>query len=471
MQPPCAGFIVLLALGLANGQSCEKVDADVLILGAGASGVAAAKTLYDGGITDFIILEASDRIGGRMRAVDFAGVKVEKGANWIQGLNRSHPESHPLWPLVQTCGLDGIFSTFDGKHVHVYDNAGANITNSSLLRWDDWDKAYDNAEIISITRKILGQRDISAREGLTEGGWVPTTPEDNFIEWWLWDANVAEPPDTSSLLFIPDPSYIDPGFGDAIYFVTDQRGYAWLMECVAEEFLKPEDQRLHLNATVNVVEWSDDCVCVTVKEGGKTNERYCARYAITTFSIGVLKSGNVKFVPDLPSWKSDIIDAINMTNYLKIFVEFNETFWDKVQYIGYADKQRGYFPMFQPMQQFLPGNPNVIIATLNGALADHVVNQPIEVTTTEVTQVLRTIYGEGIPNPVDILVCDWRNDPLFLGTYTNLPIGVRDYTRQIITKPNGRLYFCGSATSRYLGYVHGAYLSGIDTANAILDTY
>ena len=104
---------------------------------AGASGVAVAKTLYDGGITDFIILEASDRIGGRMRAVDFAGVKVEKGANWIQGLNRSYPESHPIWPRVQICGLDGVFTTFDGKHVHVYDNAGANIANSSLLRWDE----------------------------------------------------------------------------------------------------------------------------------------------------------------------------------------------------------------------------------------------------------------------------------------------------------------------------------------------
>ena len=84
---------------------CEREGArpllkHILHQWAGVSGVIAAKTLYDGGITDFIILEASDRIGGRIRAVDFAGVKVEKGANWIQGLNRSHPESHPLWPLV-----------------------------------------------------------------------------------------------------------------------------------------------------------------------------------------------------------------------------------------------------------------------------------------------------------------------------------------------------------------------------------
>ena len=157
MQLLCTGILILLALRLASGQSCEKADADVLILGAGASGVAAAKTLYDGGITDFIILEASDRIGGRMRAVDFAGVKVEKGANWIEGLNRSHPESHPLWPLVQTCGLDGLYSDFD--NISIFNQTGTSITNSSLLRWDDWDKAYDNAEIISITRSILGQRD------------------------------------------------------------------------------------------------------------------------------------------------------------------------------------------------------------------------------------------------------------------------------------------------------------------------
>ena len=53
----------------------------VLVLGAGAAGVTAAKTLHDKGITDFLVLEGQDYIGGRMKVVPFAGIKVELGAN------------------------------------------------------------------------------------------------------------------------------------------------------------------------------------------------------------------------------------------------------------------------------------------------------------------------------------------------------------------------------------------------------
>ena len=53
----------------------------VLILGARAAGITAAKTLYDQGITDFLVLEAQDYIGGRMKQVPFAGMKIEEGAN------------------------------------------------------------------------------------------------------------------------------------------------------------------------------------------------------------------------------------------------------------------------------------------------------------------------------------------------------------------------------------------------------
>ena len=50
-------LLILAAIAAVYGQSCENADADVLILGAGMSGISAAKTLYDNGVTDFIILE------------------------------------------------------------------------------------------------------------------------------------------------------------------------------------------------------------------------------------------------------------------------------------------------------------------------------------------------------------------------------------------------------------------------------
>ena len=84
-------------------QACplqEELDADVIILGGGIAGITAAKTLHDGGVTDVIVVEARDQIGGRMRRQEFGGYQIELGANELDGLNRSLGMDHqtnPLW--------------------------------------------------------------------------------------------------------------------------------------------------------------------------------------------------------------------------------------------------------------------------------------------------------------------------------------------------------------------------------------
>jgi len=255
--------------------------------------------------------------------------------------------------------------------------------------------------------------------------------------------------------------------------VTDQRGMGYLVQCLANDFLtNSQDQRLHLNATVTRIEWSDSCVCATASEGGE-NRTYCAPYAILTFSIGVLQSEmrTAVFVPELPSWKIDAINQFSMTHYLKIFVEFNETFWDEVEYIGRLDNRRGYYPLFQPLQQFLPNRPNLILATLVEEIADDVVRQPLELTKVQLVEALTSIYGNDVfDNIVDIIVPDWDINPLYLGSYTNVPVGVTDETHQMLANPVGRLYFSGEAASQNnSGFIQGAYYAGIDSANAVLE--
>jgi len=94
--------LVVFIVTCKSQGTCESKDADVLILGAGMSGIAAAKTLNDNVVTNFIILEARNEIGGQMRAADFAGVRIELGANWIQGVDSSGSgwyKVNPLWAL------------------------------------------------------------------------------------------------------------------------------------------------------------------------------------------------------------------------------------------------------------------------------------------------------------------------------------------------------------------------------------
>ena len=102
-------LLTFLCLTFAVVAAAPMGRKKVLILGAGAAGITAAKTLHDKGITDFVVLEGQDYIGGRMKQASFAGMKVELGANWIQFADE---ENNPLMPLKNKHNLTGHSSNF-----------------------------------------------------------------------------------------------------------------------------------------------------------------------------------------------------------------------------------------------------------------------------------------------------------------------------------------------------------------------
>ena len=82
-------------------------------------GISAAKVLAENGIQDLVILEASDRIGGRIRKEKFGGVSVELGAGWIAGVGGK--ESNPIWEIAAQCGLRTCFSDYSNARYNIYD--------------------------------------------------------------------------------------------------------------------------------------------------------------------------------------------------------------------------------------------------------------------------------------------------------------------------------------------------------------
>ena len=86
-----------------------KPDYDVIIIGAGFSGVGAASSLYKEGIKDFLILEAKCYIGGRVHRKQFDGVNVPLGAGWIHKVN----ENHFVWKLAQQYKLKYYSDDYD----------------------------------------------------------------------------------------------------------------------------------------------------------------------------------------------------------------------------------------------------------------------------------------------------------------------------------------------------------------------
>ncbi|RWW08376.1 hypothetical protein GW17_00028190 [Ensete ventricosum] len=150
-------------------------------------GISAAKTLSDAGIKDILILEATDRIGGRMRKASFAGLKVEVGANWVEGVNGL--EMNPIWEMANKLHLRQFISDF------------RNISSNTYK---------DN---------------------------VPSTALEMVVDYFNYDYEFAEPPRVTSLQnTVPLPTFAN--FGKEAYFVADQRGFESLVYDLAAQFLR-----------------------------------------------------------------------------------------------------------------------------------------------------------------------------------------------------------------------------------------
>ena len=113
-MPMMIKSIIALWLSIDLTAAASQGRKKVLILGAGASGITAAKTLYDHGITDFLVLEGQDYIGGRVKQTSFAGMKVELGANWI---HYTDYEDNPLIPLRSKVNLAVTVSNYANRTV------------------------------------------------------------------------------------------------------------------------------------------------------------------------------------------------------------------------------------------------------------------------------------------------------------------------------------------------------------------
>ena len=451
--------------------------AQVLILGAGMAGTAAARTLHVNGITDYIVLEATDRIGGRIRMDE--AKNIELGANWIEGFDSNDPERHPMWREWLRCSEGGPEGGVSPDFSMVYDATGNPydiVSEDGFYRRREarFEQAVEMAEELSKT----ADESVSVRDALTSSGWVPENSSDKIIEWRAIDFGFAVSPERLSLIHsLPQATAtaflnrdengnIESDSEGSCYLIHDKRGYQFLVECLASDF--KDTTRLKLNARVTKVETLDDCVCATVQD----STMYCAPYAVVTFSAGVLQaairgdSNAVQFEPNLPQ---DAINNITMAHYTKIFLHFEETFWHETeneQYVfGHASESRGYYPFFLSAK----GIPNTLHAHVTEDLALKVVAQDEETTVNEIMAILRKIYNESIPNPVDITISQWSVDPLFLGTYEafgpDVPIDIYD---ELLTPINGRLYLAGSGLNRsHSGFVHGAYGSGVYVAKQV----
>ncbi|XP_071720551.1 polyamine oxidase 1 [Rutidosis leptorrhynchoides] len=428
----------------------------VIIIGAGISGISAAKMLAKNGVEDILILEATDSIGGRVKKQEFGNISVELGAGWIAGVGGKQP--NPIWELAVRSGLRTCFSDYSNARYNIYDSIGKIFP--SEVAGETYKKAVESAIRKLQTTDQLENADVSHVKQLST---VPETPIELAIDFLLHDFEMAE--------VEPISTYVD--FGEREYLVADGRGYEYLLYKMAEEFLftlngKISDNRLKLNTVVREIQHSRDGVTLITEDGSV----YEANYVVLSVSIGVLQSQLISFNPNIPRWKTEAIQKCEVMVYTKIFLRFPKNFWPcgpGKEFFIYAHERRGYYTFWQHMENAYPGS-NILVVTLTNGESKRVESQSDQETMREAMEVLRNMFGPDIPEATDILVPRWYNNRFQRGSYSNYPIHANCQLLDNIKASVGRIYFTGEHTSeKFNGYVHGGYLAGIDTGEALLN--
>ncbi|KAJ7760480.1 amine oxidase [Mycena metata] len=435
-----------------------KHDKTVLILGGGVSGIVAARTLHERGIHDFLIVEARDELGGRMRSTEFGAegdrVTVELGANWIQGTQEGSGPANPILTLAEKYQLRTAPSDFYGS-IATYDETGAVDYLETLNKAVD---AYTELTILGGARVPTKQVDTTCRTSYSLLGSKPNNkPHEMVAEYYVFDWEYAQTPEqTSSIASSWANNFtfdVDQGgFSDANLLCVDKRGFKHIIQAEAQSFLSTA--HILLNATTTAV-------TIALVNGTKLS----ADYAITTFSLGVLQNDDVVFEPKLPSWKQEAIQSMSMATYTKIFLQFEEKFWFDTQFALYADSERGRYPVWQglDLEGFLPGS-GVVFAT--------VTRSPTEQVQAELLDVLGVMFPNiTIPQPKAFFFPRWFSDPLYRGSYSNWPASfVSPHHTNLRANVGKRLWFSGEAMSqKYFGFLHGAYFEGLDAGRRVSD--
>lgn len=124
-----------------DAPTAAEVNATVLVIGGGMAGTAAVQSLLAHGITDFVLIEARDMLGGRMQSEEVAGIgTLEKGANWIHGAY----EENPAWQLVERYNMSYVMSDYE-NYLFFNMTSGDAEYEYETLPWMELEHAIENA--------------------------------------------------------------------------------------------------------------------------------------------------------------------------------------------------------------------------------------------------------------------------------------------------------------------------------------
>ena len=435
---------------------------DVIVVGAGSAGLYAAKTLQSYGY-DVLILEATDRIGGRVKSATLGDMRVELGAEE----HYLGEGNNPVWPAIR-----GQF----GEQIYVQPYEGLTAYSMDQGVNTCWTKNF-------ALRPCADDADVVTMWDFWDWYWPPelhqnpsTTLADEVLEefgvgadhrgYHLYDAGIAGGSFATNLHKLGAKSVAVQSnqwpLSNGIRVLGDKDlGYIDALETVWWDDVVANSELL-LNSPVETIDTSGEDVVVIDSSGDK----YFARQVILTVSIGVLQAELIDFIPDLPSTTIAAYNGIGIDHGMKVPMRFSTAWWetegDQLAWLvtegvagacwvpsNYKRNTVSYILMCYPMGDNSAALSDMGAQAGGGSTGDQAI---IDAILTDLDNTLPQALGQASEHFIDALVQDWGSAAYTLGAYSYPKVetflSAEDNKRRDLKAPvaNNRIFIAGEAT-------------------------
>lgn len=443
-------------------------EADVIVVGAGVAGLMAAKELVSAN-RRVIVLEANERVGGRLKRTEVDGRVGDLGGQWV-GTGHSVLLSEAKRLGIETYAQyenGKIVMQLLGKLVH-FKGAVPKMPILSLLelfrlqkRWDretktippdaPW-RAPRAAEWDSQTLEswiVANVRTAAAREFarlVPRGAWAAEARQVSYL--WFLDALRSA--------------------GGLAYLMAVKNGaldakFKGGMQQIAQRLAAELADRVILGAPVQKIEQNADGVRVTTAKG-----EFAARFVIVAAPPGPIS--RIQFEPHLPAARDGLQQRMPMGAIIKVIVAYKEAFWRKAGYSGQVATDDDTLGIV--MDDARESGPATLLCFIEGRHAIEFSAVGKNARKEKVIASLVRFFGAEAADYVAYDDNDWLTEPYTHGYVGSMPPGAMTRFGHALREPCGRIHWAGSETAtEWAGYIEGGMRSGVRAAREVIQRH